>query len=1098
MLDADQMVSNLPLDYLYARPDLRHYAVARAVSVLYRLCLKKAAEQCRLAFEVWKNPPIVVMNEKQVGFMVISKRLEGLLMSALRFKFDHWAHLYSVRFLAQRDVFRNSMAIDIQRWFRLMRIIKREPFKRLLDAIQVCLQRRRAIKYTIEFEMLRRKAQQKVLNTILTRRRRFFAVRSIIRVKRWLDLRRKVAWRLTRLRATRMVQRWWRMVLCRPESDREIIRFIVRIGGVSQVRPRVLKLPPKFFRDGLLPAMNMLASMVQRAWLTSKGQLAMFMILAAKRAKAEYEKMLNDNATVIQQNWRGYLWKKLCSVAIIWNRARRIQRGYRAYQYRCWVHQRLEYRYIRYVRLLQNKVRRWLTRRLLKWRFKARKAMLIFTRAKKSLCANMIQRCFRDYKERERIKKELLIAMIASLRANAEKVISAISKIQRNWRQNKNLDKKGNGKRFPKHVRIIIEKIIRKQRLLLDSKARVIQRQVKIFVPLQIRKRHKFLRAKANIIWRFAKAYLLKLAIWDRIEARRLREKNASNVMKRNLRKFLFRRKIYLRGRIRGVQRRHKKELNDHATYIQRWLRRKRVEYWVLPVRKAARINVAKNREREFLRREAAKMDKAARVLVRFLKPWPTWARFVLRVAMETRYYVERKAAKKMQKFARRVVAWARFDRVIAYKKRMIALSFINPYYSHAVNIIGHYWKRYREKFSLGKRFTLRRKMMEEWERLEARRLQAEVERKQAEEDKRRTDENMAATIRASWKEGSDALTGKNYFYNYVTGETSWEPPENWAAPVNDIWMRQTDEKGNVYYYNMKTQESQWLPPCTICGEMGERFCADCQVAYCEKDYDLYHLGAMADDEEWAEHKWSLTEYASDILKPGEVYCVECTKRVAAVVCTTCWDNYCKVCFNFIHHTGQLKYHKAVAYQKARKGWTVRKGTVAGEVDFYVNGATGETTYEKPEELMTPEELLYFTNFKSHEKAAQDHIETIKKLQFDVESIAYERDLIVQRALESGANIGDILAKRQKKKSNRFAQDVAVVDVVSEVAKKTKPGYKVRLSPLSAFSFYLSRLLTTPTPHTHPAALHGSLCRVSPLPPQPPPPGPRRPEERVY
>ena len=41
----------------------------------------------------------------------------------------------------------------------------------------------------------------------------------------------------------------------------------------------------------------------------------------------------------------------------------------------------------------------------------------------------------------------------------------------------------------------------------------------------------------------------------------------------------------------------------------------------------------------------------------------------------------------------------------------------------------------------------------------------------------------MRRTIAASWKQGSDP-NGRNYFYNYVTGESQWEPPENWQSKV--------------------------------------------------------------------------------------------------------------------------------------------------------------------------------------------------------------------------------------------------------------------------------------------------------------------------
>ena len=276
-----------------------------------------------------------------------------------------------------------------------------------------------------------------------------------------------------------------------------------------------------------------------------------------------------------------------------------------------------------------------------------------------------------------------------------------------------------------------------------------------------------------------------------------------------------------------------------------------------------------------------------------------------------------------------------------------------------------------------------------------------------------------------------------------MTGATSWVPPDDFKAPVKDMWMRQTDDKANVYYYNMMTGASQWLPPCCICGEQGERHCADCTLAYCERDWELHHVGAEAEDESWAEHKWSLTEYASDILQQGEVYCIDCKKRTATVTCLTCWDHYCKVCFNFVHHVGALKYHKAQAYFKAKKGWYARKAVDPGEQDFYVNGTTGETTYDKPEELMSMEERIYYKNFKSHEQAALDHIEKIKQLQFDMEAIAYERDTILERSMQAGIPVGDILAKRKKKKANRFEQEGGYVNVIQEVAKVTKPGYRL-------------------------------------------------------
>jgi hypothetical protein len=175
---------------------------------------------------------------------------------------------------------------------------------------------------------------------------------------------------------------------------------------------------------------------------------------------------------------------------------------------------------------------------------------------------------------------------------------------------------------------------------------------------------------------------------------------------------------------------------------------------------------LAKKRDAEADRRRAAVLKRASRVISRFFAAFPRWNRFIRRIARDRRYYVERKAAKKMQRFARRVVAWARFDRVVAYRKRALALAQIDPFLTHCVNIIGHYWKRFKEKRVLEQRFVLRAKMLEEWRRLEELRKQAYEEKRIAEEDKKRTDENMAATIRASWKQGADEK-GRNYYYNY-------------------------------------------------------------------------------------------------------------------------------------------------------------------------------------------------------------------------------------------------------------------------------------------------------------------------------------------
>ena len=55
--------------------------------------------------------------------------------------------------------------------------------------------------------------------------------------------------------------------------------------------------------------------------------------------------------------------------------------------------------------------------------------------------------------------------------------------------------------------------------------------------------------------------------------------------------------------------------------------------------------------------------------------------------------------------------------------------------------------------------------------------------------------------------------------------------------------------------------------------------------------------------------------------------------------------------------------------------------TLQGELDYYVNGTTGETSYDKPIELMTMQEKVYYDNFKNHQGKAEEHVKTIDKLQ---------------------------------------------------------------------------------------------------------------------
>jgi hypothetical protein len=162
-------------------------------------------------------------------------------------------------------------------------------------------------------------------------------------------------------------------------------------------------------------------------------------------------------------------------------------------------------------------------------------------------------------------------------------------------------------------------------------------------------------------------------------------------------------------------------------------------------------------------------------------------------------------------------------------------------------------------------------------------------------------------------------------------------------------------------------------------------------------------------------------------------------------MCLECWNAYCDECFRYTHHTGSLKWHKTMAYRKVKLGWMTIKSTDPSDPDYYVNGATGLTQYEKPYELMTESERKLYNDFLSHQKAATDHVKKIEMLQFELEEASFERDSILNDAMKAGfmgASVTNALAKKKLKKKKLHDEDIegATVDSVGEVLEKNKPG----------------------------------------------------------
>ena len=65
------------------------------------------------------------------------------------------------------------------------------------------------------------------------------------------------------------------------------------------------------------------------------------------------------------------------------------------------------------------------------------------------------------------------------------------------------------------------------------------------------------------------------------------------------------------------------------------------------------------------------------------------------------------------------------------------------------------------------------------------------------------------------WTEHRDPASGKMFYFNTDTKETSWQKPS--AASSSDPWTEHVDpDSGRKFYYNSTTKESAWMKPSSL------------------------------------------------------------------------------------------------------------------------------------------------------------------------------------------------------------------------------------------------------------------------------------------
>ena len=226
----ERMIRAMPADYLRSKAELRRYLLERACEQLVQPFQRRYTAILTRAFQTWRSPPVVQLNEKQFGMLLICKVVLNSFDRRARLAFFHWAYLFSNRYNPRPLDAITLAVITIQRWYRYHRSKLKKVLQTWDMAVKVSLQRHRVSTRFFLFEKMRHQALQKLRMGIAFRRRFFFACRTIQRVWRWVRKCRRVSRRLRRVYHARLIQRWWSRLRVKGRPFWDVIHVIMSAG----------------------------------------------------------------------------------------------------------------------------------------------------------------------------------------------------------------------------------------------------------------------------------------------------------------------------------------------------------------------------------------------------------------------------------------------------------------------------------------------------------------------------------------------------------------------------------------------------------------------------------------------------------------------------------------------------------------------------------------------------------------------------------------------------------------------------------------------------------------------------------------------------